>query len=206
MKLTRFEINEDLLERPFKKKNIVFFKLIDLNKYENVLYLYDNNSAIDSIDKDMITIITTKNGRPMSLPVNIFISVLGIEMINRETILSSSEIKRIVQKKITVINKKDFSRSIKYKKVLKKTENFWKKFNGIENISILLCKLKSGESIALEQGELYLKNDLFHLKKHMFERTIAPEEAFSYVIKFINKDRNTIDLETIEFLMNDYAN
>jgi hypothetical protein len=205
MKLNTFEINENTLHEKFREKNIAFFKLIDSGKYESILYVYDSNNEINDTSKDIISIITLKNGKPMSMPIDVFMSAINVKGLNRETVVM--KVKNIISvNEIKVISKKDFSRSIRYERVLKKTKDFWKKFNGIESISSLIYVLQNNGIIRLPQGELRMQDSFFYLKTYNHERIVTPQEAISYMTCYLNKKSNELDSNTMEFLIERYAN
>jgi hypothetical protein len=204
MELTRFEIDENVFEPQFKAKNIAFFKLIDSGKYEEIFYVYDGKVKDDDNSNDIISLITLKNGRPMSLPVKIFMRALKIDSINRNSIERLTKILNGIKPKL--IEKRQFSKDISYKRVLRQTSDFWKKFNGVENISSLIYVLQNNGTINLREGQLRMEDELFYLKKFSGEKLISPQEAVEYMTNYLNEKAGKLEPNVINFLVERYGN
>jgi hypothetical protein len=203
MKLTRFEIDETVFETQFKAKNIAFFKLIDSGKYEEIFYVYDGKQDENDNTRDIISIITLKNGKPMSLPVDIFMKAMNINSINKD---NSASLELVLGKKPILVEKREFSKDVRYQRVLRQTNEFWKKFDGVESLSSLIYVLQNRGTINLKEGELRMEEDLFHLKKNGREKLISPQEAVSYMTDYLSEKASKLEPNIVNFLVERYGN
>jgi hypothetical protein len=203
------KINHDIFDEKYRAKNIAFFNLISSSKFKEAYYVCG-----DTEEYDTLSIITIKNERPMTLPINIFNQALGSNVLTRETV-ETQEVSIIFGGRISKIERRAFNKRVKEATISNETRKFWDRVEVTESINSILYVLQSGGDIVIQESidhkknkvpvvSVRLKDDTFYAVKinclkslsgnckcenhnRYFEKKIPPAEALSMITDYLSR-------------------
>jgi hypothetical protein len=205
----KLKVNHDIFDEKYRAKNIAFFNLINNGKFKEAYYVCG-----DTEEYDTLSIITIKNERPMSLPINIFNQAVGSKLLTRETV-ESQEILVIFGGRIKRIERRDFNKKVKETTISNETRKFWNRVEITESINSILYVLQSGGDVVIQKSSnmpvvsVRLRDDIFYVVKinclkslngncnceshsRYFEKKISPTEALNLITDYLSKsDKKT---------------
>jgi hypothetical protein len=212
MNQQNLKINHDIFDERYRAKNIAFFNLINSGKFKEAYYVCG-----DTEEYDTLSIITIKNERPMTLPINIFNQAIGSTMLNRETV-ESKDILSIFGGRIARVERREFNRKVKETTISNETRKFWDRVETTESINSILYVLQSGGDVVIQESldhkknrvpvvSVRLKDDTFYSVKinclkslngscncenhnKYYEKKISPAEALGLITDYLSRTDN----------------